>query len=158
MSSKDRTTSVKLDPEIRARLNLLAGVRHRSAHSIMKEAITRHVLREEMRLWEEYLDKHKTIAPEPELVRNSGNVLPAVIVGLPPYVKKQIAEGANRLRAIRGWRGMSLARLVTAVADMGGAASESRLAAIEDGTWRPDSGLTVLLARALDVTVEELVG
>jgi predicted transcriptional regulator len=36
MSSKDRTTSVKLDPEIRIRLNMLAGVRHRSAHSIMK--------------------------------------------------------------------------------------------------------------------------
>jgi len=79
-------------------------------------------------------------------------------VGLPPYVRKQIADGNNRLRVLRGWRGMSLARLMTAIEDMGGAASETVLAAIEDGTFRPDSGLAVLLARALDVTVEELVG
>jgi hypothetical protein len=32
------------------------------------------------------------------------------------------------------------------------------LAAIEDGTKRPDAGLTMLLARALDVTVEDLTG
>jgi predicted transcriptional regulator len=158
MSSKDRTTSVKLDPEIRIRLGNLARVRRRSPHAIMKEAIARHVLREEMRLWEEYLDRHPTIAPEPALVKASGNLLPALIVGLPPHVKQQIAEGTHRLRAIRGWRGMSYARLITAIEDLGGAVGETALAAIEEGTLRPDAGLTVLLARALDVTVEDLTG
>jgi hypothetical protein len=53
---------------------------------------------------------------------------------------------------------MSLGRLIAAIEDMGGVVGETALAAIEEGTWRPEAGLTVLLARALDVTVEELVG
>ena len=36
--------------------------------------------------------------------------------------------------------------------------SETTLAAIEEGTHRPEPVLTALLAKALDVTVEDLVG
>ncbi len=58
-----KTVSVKLDTETRARVESLAQVRHRSAHWIMREAISQYVEREEMReafrqdtlkAWEEY--------------------------------------------------------------------------------------------------------
>lgn len=42
-------TSVKLDPEIKARLDRLAGARRRSAHWMMREAIRQFVEREEAR-------------------------------------------------------------------------------------------------------------
>ena len=158
MSSKDRTTSIKLDPEIRVRLYALAHVKCRSAHALMKEAIARYVLREEMALWEDYLAKHPTIAGDAELVRRSADLLPGPTVGLPEHVKQQIKDGNNRLRVLRGWRGMSLGRLVAAIDDLGGSVSDSMLAAIEDDAFRPGAGMTVLLAKALDVTVEDLVG
>ena len=43
------TTSLKLDPEIRARLQRLAESRRRSAHWLMREAITQYLKREERR-------------------------------------------------------------------------------------------------------------
>ena len=43
------TTSLKLDAEIRARLQLLAERRRRSAHWLMREAITQYLEREERR-------------------------------------------------------------------------------------------------------------
>ncbi len=42
-------TSVKLDEELTSRLKRLAGRRHRSPHSIMREAIREYVEREEAR-------------------------------------------------------------------------------------------------------------
>ena len=42
-------TSVKLDPELKSRLDHLAQVRRRSAHWIMREAIRQYVEREEAR-------------------------------------------------------------------------------------------------------------
>jgi len=43
------TTSLKLDAEIKARLRLLAERRRRSAHWLMREAITQYLEREERR-------------------------------------------------------------------------------------------------------------
>ncbi len=63
MSASARTISVKLDQETRARIEHLAASRRRSAHWIMREAITQYVEREEKReafrqdtlkAWEEY--------------------------------------------------------------------------------------------------------
>ncbi len=42
-------TSIKLDDELKERLQHLAKTRHRSAHWIMREAITQYVEREEAR-------------------------------------------------------------------------------------------------------------
>ena len=44
-----RPVSVKLDPEIRARLEHLAEIKRRSTHWIMREAIQQYVEREEKR-------------------------------------------------------------------------------------------------------------
>ena len=44
-----KTVSVKLDVGTRARLESLAQARHRSAHWVMREAITQYVDREERR-------------------------------------------------------------------------------------------------------------
>jgi predicted transcriptional regulator len=58
-----KTVSVKLDPDTRARIESLAEARHRSAHWVMREAISQYVEREEKReafrkdtlkAWEEY--------------------------------------------------------------------------------------------------------
>ncbi|RRV17540.1 CopG family ribbon-helix-helix protein [Pseudomonas saudiphocaensis] len=42
-------TSIKIDDELKGRIQRLAGLRHRSAHWIMREAITEYVEREEAR-------------------------------------------------------------------------------------------------------------
>ncbi|MCD8459774.1 CopG family ribbon-helix-helix protein (plasmid) [Xylella taiwanensis] len=56
-------TTIKLNDELRTRIQRLAGLRDRSAHWIMREAITQYVEREEkcdafrqdaMRAWNEY--------------------------------------------------------------------------------------------------------
>lgn len=44
-----QTTSLKLDPEMRARVQRLAEARRRSAHWVMREAIAEYVAREERR-------------------------------------------------------------------------------------------------------------
>ena len=58
-----KTLSVKLDPDIRARVENLAATRHRTAHWVMREAISQYVEREEkseafrqdaIKSWEEY--------------------------------------------------------------------------------------------------------
>ncbi len=65
-------TSVKLDPDLKSRLDRLAAARQRSAHWIMREAITQYVEREEAResfkeealhAWQEYREtgKHLTL-------------------------------------------------------------------------------------------------
>ena len=43
------STTVKLAPEVKARIESLADVRKRSVHSLMVEAIERYVTREEQR-------------------------------------------------------------------------------------------------------------
>jgi predicted transcriptional regulator len=57
------TTSLKLDPEMKARIQSLAESRRRSSHWIMREAIAEYVTREEKRqsflqdaqaAWEDY--------------------------------------------------------------------------------------------------------
>ena len=65
-------TSVKLDPELKTRLDRLAGTRQRSAHWMMREAIRQYVEREEAResfkqdalqSWREYREtgRHLTL-------------------------------------------------------------------------------------------------
>lgn len=58
-----RPVAIKLDDEIKARLKRLAEARHRTAHWLMREAITQYLEREERReafrqdtlkAWEEY--------------------------------------------------------------------------------------------------------
>jgi predicted transcriptional regulator len=60
---KASTTSLKLDAEIKARVNRLATARRRSPHWVMREAIEEYVQREEKReqfkqdaltAWEDY--------------------------------------------------------------------------------------------------------
>jgi predicted transcriptional regulator len=43
------TTSLKLDPELKERVQRLASVRRRSAHWVMREAVEQYVAREELR-------------------------------------------------------------------------------------------------------------
>lgn len=43
------STSVKIDDDLKGRIQHLAGLRRRSAHWIMREAITQYVEREEAR-------------------------------------------------------------------------------------------------------------
>lgn len=43
------TTSLKLEPELKARLQRLAGARRRTTHWLMREAIVQYVEREEQR-------------------------------------------------------------------------------------------------------------
>jgi predicted transcriptional regulator len=58
-----RPVAIKLDEDTKARVKRLADVRHRSAHWLMREAITQYVAREERRetlrqdtlkAWEQY--------------------------------------------------------------------------------------------------------
>lgn len=58
-----RPVAIKIDDDTRARLKRLAGARHRTAHWLMREAITQYVEREEKReafrqdtlkAWDEY--------------------------------------------------------------------------------------------------------
>ncbi|MDO9450062.1 MAG: CopG family ribbon-helix-helix protein [Rugosibacter sp.] len=62
-----KTVSVKLDPDTRARIESLAEARHRSAHWMMREAISQYIEREEKResfrqdaikAWEDYQETH----------------------------------------------------------------------------------------------------
>ncbi|KGM56563.1 CopG family transcriptional regulator [Lysobacter arseniciresistens ZS79] len=43
------TTSLKIDPELKQRVQRLAQARHRSAHWLMREAVAQYVEREEKR-------------------------------------------------------------------------------------------------------------
>jgi len=47
--STSSTTSLKLDSELKERVQRLASVRRRSAHWVMREAVVQYVSREEMR-------------------------------------------------------------------------------------------------------------
>ncbi len=85
-----KTVSVKLDSDIRVRVENLAEARHRSAHWVMREAIGQYVDREEKReafrqdtikAWEEYRETglHATAAEVDTWLASWGaeNELPA---------------------------------------------------------------------------------
>ncbi|WP_297462572.1 CopG family ribbon-helix-helix protein [Ferrovum sp.] len=85
-----KTVSVKLDSDTRTRIENLAEVRHRSAHWIMREAISQYIDREEKReafrqdalkAWEEYQETglHATAAEVDTWLSSWGaeNELPA---------------------------------------------------------------------------------
>ena len=48
-ASAVRPVAIKIDEDIKARLKCLAGARQRTAHWLMREAITQYVEREEKR-------------------------------------------------------------------------------------------------------------
>jgi len=156
MAARYQVMSVKLDRDLRSKLLALAQMRHRSPHALMKEAIARYIWREEMGLWTKYLDEHKTIAPE--LAAHAASLLDAPPSGLPERIKKQIADGHNRLRVLRGWRGMTMERLAAALRELGADIPMGMLEEIEEDRFRPDAGLTVLLAKVLDVSTEDVAG
>ena len=63
MTASTRPVAIKIDPDIKERVRRLATARNRSAHWLMREAITQYVEREEKReafrqdaikAWEEY--------------------------------------------------------------------------------------------------------
>lgn len=63
MNAATRPVAIKIDPDIKERVKRLATARNRSAHWLMREAITQYVEREEKReafrqdalkAWEEY--------------------------------------------------------------------------------------------------------
>jgi predicted transcriptional regulator len=87
-----KTVSVKLDPDIRTRIEHLAEARHRTAHWVMREAICQYVEREEKReafrqdaikAWEEYQETglHATAAEVDRWLASWGteNELPAPV-------------------------------------------------------------------------------
>ena len=87
-----KTVSVKLDSDTRARVESLAEARHRSAHWVMREAISQYVDREEKReafrqdtikAWEEYQETglHATTAEVDTWLASWGteNELPAPV-------------------------------------------------------------------------------
>ncbi|MGH7123767.1 MAG: CopG family ribbon-helix-helix protein [Stellaceae bacterium] len=64
------TTSLKLDPKIKARLRKLARARQRSSHWLMREAVEQYVTREEKReqlrrdalaAWSEYQESGRHV-------------------------------------------------------------------------------------------------
>lgn len=87
-----KIVSVKLDAETRTRIENLAEARHRSAHWVMREAISQYVDREEKReafrqdtikAWEEYQETglHSTAAEVDTWLASWGgeNELPAPV-------------------------------------------------------------------------------
>ena len=68
-----RPVAIKIDEDIKARVKRLAEARHRTAHWLMREAITQYVDREEKResfrqdtlkAWEEYRTTGKHVSGE----------------------------------------------------------------------------------------------
>lgn len=156
MPSKDRTTSVKLDDTTRRMLAQIAAAKNRSVHSLMKEAIKRWAEREAAQGFAAYLATGKPVPP-----RMTGYLYrtePGAQAGLPPHIAQQLADGNNRLRVLRGWRGMSAEKLIGALAAMGVRLDAQTLDAFEDDRLRPSGSMTGALAKALNVSVEALMG
>ena len=68
-----RPVAIKIDEDIKARVKRLAEARHRTAHWLMREAITQYVDREEKResfrqdtlkAWDEYRTTGKHVSAE----------------------------------------------------------------------------------------------
>ena len=68
-----RPVAIKIDEDIKARVKRLAEARHRTAHWLMREAITQYVDREEKResfrqdtlkAWEDYRGTGKHVSAE----------------------------------------------------------------------------------------------
>ena len=87
-----KTVSVKLDPDTRTRIENLAEARHRTAHWVMREAISQYVDREEKReafrqdaikAWDEYQETglHATVGEVDTWLASWGteNELPAPV-------------------------------------------------------------------------------
>lgn len=157
MAAKDRTTSIKLDPNTRAWLKALARVRHRSVHALMKEAIAHYLARQAGDQFAYQLEELKGKPVEARYRTAITQSMPRT-KGLPAHVKEQMAAGNNRLRVLRGWRGLTLAGLALRLADFGSGASERDLEEIEDDRRTPGPGLLGAIATALDVTVDDLLG
>ena len=150
-----RAVSVKLDRKMRFRLKRLAGIKRHSQHYLMRQAIAEYIERWETWCWHydiahgyKFTDQHKKTMSSTWTVTK----------GLPAHIARQLAEGNNRVRTLRGWRGMTRAQLVAALAAIGSTVSEATIAAIEDDTLRPVPALWAALAHALNVEWKDLVG
>ena len=150
-----RAVSVKLDEQTRFRLKRLSEMKRHSQHYLMKEAIAEYVEREEVWCWD-YDIKHGYQFNDRQ--KKTMGLTWAVTKGLPEHIARQIAEGNNRLRVLRGWRGMTRAQVVEGLAATGSTVTEETIAAIEDGTKRPVPGLWAALAHVLNVEWKDLVG
>ena len=63
MTAATRPVAIKIDPDIKERVRRLATARNRSAHWLMREAITQYVEREEKR--EEPRPAPRSVRPPP---------------------------------------------------------------------------------------------
>jgi DNA-binding XRE family transcriptional regulator/predicted DNA-binding protein len=150
-----RAVSVKLDKMTRVRLKQLARLKRHSQHYLMKQAIAEYIEREETWFWN-YDIKHDR--PFTAGNKQAMSTTWPVTKGLPAHIVQQIAEGNNRLRTLRGWRGMTQAQLAEGLAAIGSTVTEATIAAIEDETQRPVPALWAALAHALNVEWKDLVG
>jgi hypothetical protein len=156
MGAKDRTTTIKLDPFAREWLKALAKARHRSVHALMKEAIDHYLARQ---AGDGFAYQMEQLKGKPLEARYRVAVTQSRprTVGLPVHVKEQIAAGNNRVRVLRGWRGLTVAAVAARLADLGSGASQRELEEIEDDRRTPGPGLLGAIATALDVTVDDLL-
>ncbi len=156
MGNGHRTTSIKLDPATSAMLDQIAAKRHRSVHSLMKEAVRRFAEREAALGMAEYLQPGKPVRPD--LRHYLYATEPGPRAGLPDRIAQQLAEGNNRLRVLRGWRGMTREKLLAALSAMNVPIDARTLDAFEDDTLRPSGSMIGALAKALGVSVDVLMG
>ena len=150
-----RAVSVKLGKMTRNRLKQLARLKRHSAHYLMRQAIEQYVEREELWYWSYDIEHEFKFLPRH---KRAMSTTWAVTKGLPEHITQQIAEGNNRLRVLRGWRGMTRAQLVTGLAAIGSTVTEATIAAIEDETERPVPALWSAIAHVLNVEARDLVG
>jgi len=157
-SSKDRTTGIKLDPVSRRQLRILAKRRNRSVHAPMKVAIARRLERE---VAGESTGYPRDGPIEPKFKKDAKATKP-IAAGLPALCASRSRMATTGCgwwsRVVRGWRGLTRARLAAMMEEIGAEASERGLEEIENDKRRPDAPLWAILARLLDVSVDDLIG
>jgi DNA-binding XRE family transcriptional regulator len=77
---------------------------------------------------------------------------------LPGDVVMRMIKGENRLRVLREHRGLTLDQLSSETAKKGVKVGKANLSHIETGRNKPSVELLAALAKALDVTLEDLLG
>lgn len=137
-------------------LKQIAARRRCSVHALMKEAITRCVEREAALGLAATLQPGQPVAPKlkPYLYTTA----PGPKAAMPERIARQLDEGNNRIRVLRGWRGMTRAKLLEALALLNVFIDARTLDAFEDDTLRPSGSMIGALAKALGVSVDELMG
>jgi hypothetical protein len=83
---------------------------------------------------------------------------PGAKAALPERIRRQLDEGNNRIRVLRGWRGMTREKLLEALALLNVFIDARTLDGFEDDTLRPSGSMIGALAKALGVSVDVLMG